>query len=377
MQIVSSEQHSLTSDYQKLFGREVHETLDLQVNGQRLQMQRHERVLVAEQGSAGLLSRTAEPLMSLQALKHLAAEQAIQQKATVARQDPPANIVEEYAPKDADLEKLRVLLEALARLNGDLDSFFKYKTAPVLEPSSVQLVSPTPVVEQVTAQPSAAEFQLSYDYQVTQFQTQQLQVQNSGRVTTADGRQIDFEMNLQMSHSQYRNESISIRAGAALKDPLVVNLQGTPVGLQGGPKVLFDLDADGTPDSMARLAQGSAFLALDRNANGRIDDGRELFGALSGDGFADLAAYDEDANGFIDSGDAVFAQLKLWLPSVKGPGQLLGLAEAGIGALGLHRVAGGFDLIADGELQGQVRSTGMFLFEDGRAGSLQQIDLAV
>ncbi len=73
MQIVSSEQHSLTSDYQKLFGREVHETLDLQVNGQRLQMQRHERVLVAEQGSAGLLSRTAEPLMSLQALKHLAA----------------------------------------------------------------------------------------------------------------------------------------------------------------------------------------------------------------------------------------------------------------------------------------------------------------
>ena len=200
---------------------------------------------------------------------------------------------------------------------------------------------------------------------------------NQPQIIDADGRQIDFEMNLQMSHSQYRNESISIRAGAALKDPLVVNLQGTPVGLQGGPKVLFDLDADGTPDSMARLAQGSAFLALDRNANGRIDDGRELFGALSGDGFADLAAYDEDANGFIDSGDAVFAQLKLWLPSVKGPSQLLGLAEAGIGALGLHRVAGGFDLIADGELQGQVRSTGMFLFEDGRVGSLQQIDLVV
>ena len=56
MQIVSSEQRSLTSDYQKLFGREVHETLDLQVNGQRMQMQRHERVLGAEEGSALLLS---------------------------------------------------------------------------------------------------------------------------------------------------------------------------------------------------------------------------------------------------------------------------------------------------------------------------------
>ena len=53
----------------------------------------------------------------------------------------------------------------------------------------------------------------------------------------------------------------------------------------------------------------------------------------------------------------------------------MSLAEAGIGALSLKNVAGGFDLVADGELQGQVRSTGMFLFEDGRVGSMQQIEL--
>ena len=374
MRIVSTEQHALSSDYQKLIGREINESLDLQVNGQRLQMQRHERVLVAEQGSAALLSRSAQPAISPQALKRLVAENEPRQAASIPSVSAADKALADFAPKEADLEKLRVLLEALARLNGELDSFFKLARPKPMEPF---VISTAQAVVPVAEAPSSDAFQLSYDYHVTQWHTQQLQVNNSGRVTTADGRQIDFDMSLQMSRTEYSSESISLRAGAALKDPLVVNLQGAPVQLQGGQKISFDLDADGQLDSMARLAQGSAFLALDRNGNGQIDDGRELFGALSGDGFADLGAYDDDANGFIDAGDAVFAQLKLWVPDGQGQGQLLSLAEAGIGALSLKNVAGGFDLVADGELQGQVRSTGMFLFEDGRVGSMQQIDLVV
>ncbi len=330
--------------------------------------------MVAEQGSAALLSRSAQPAISPQALKRLVAENEPRQAASIPSVSAADKALADFAPKEADLEKLRVLLEALARLNGELDSFFKLARPQPMEPfviSTAQAV--VPVAEAL----SSDAFQLSYDYHVTQWHTQQLQVHNSGRVTTADGRQIDFDMSLQMSRTEYSSESISLRAGAALKDPLVVNLQGAPVQLQGGQKISFDLDADGQLDSMARLAQGSAFLALDRNGNGQIDDGRELFGALSGDGFADLGAYDDDANGFIDAGDAVFAQLKLWVPDDQGQGQLLSLAEAGIGALSLKNVVGGFDLVADGELQGQVRSTGMFLFEDGRVGSMQQIDLVV
>ena len=374
MRIVSTEQHALNSDYQKLFGREINESLDLQVNGQRLQMQRHERVLVAEQGSAALLSRSAQPAISPQALKRLVAEHEPRQAASIPSVSAADKALADFAPKEADLEKLRVLLEALARLNGELDSFFKFARPKPMEPSAI---STAQAVVPVAEAPGSDAFQLSYDYHVTQWQTQQLQVNNSGRVTTADGRQIDFDMSLQMSRTEYSSESISLRAGAALKDPLVVNLQGAPVQLQGGQKISFDLDADGQLDSMARLAQGSAFLALDRNGNGQIDDGRELFGALSGDGFADLAAFDDDGNGFIDSGDAVFDKLKLWMPDEKGRGQLVSLADAGIGALSLKSVTGSFDLVAEGELQGQVRSTGMFLFEDGRVGSLQQIDLVV
>ena len=45
----------------------------------------------------------------------------------------------------------------------------------------------------------------------------------------------------------------------------------------------FDLDADGREDEISMLGKGSGFLALDKNGNGKIDDGSELFGTKSGD----------------------------------------------------------------------------------------------
>ena len=54
------------------------------------------------------------------------------------------------------------------------------------------------------------------------------------------------------------------------------------------------------------LGSGSGFLALDKNGNGKIDDGSELFGTKSGDGFADLAEYDSDGNGWIDEKGRVY-----------------------------------------------------------------------
>jgi len=68
---------------------------------------------------------------------------------------------------------------------------------------------------------------------------------------------------------------------------------------------LFDIDADGTLDSLTWLAPGMVWLALDRNGNGNIDDGSELFGGATpgadgGSGYKGLAAFDIDGNGYVE-----------------------------------------------------------------------------
>lgn len=69
-----------------------------------------------------------------------------------------------------------------------------------------------------------------------------------------------------------------------------------------------------------RIGVDDAFLAMDRNGNGTIDNGAELFGnftplrsgALAANGFVALAELDDDGSGAIDSRDAVWSRLLLW-----------------------------------------------------------------
>ncbi|MFQ8776527.1 MAG: hypothetical protein ACLR78_02345 [Roseburia sp.] len=77
-----------------------------------------------------------------------------------------------------------------------------------------------------------------------------------------------------------------------LCDPLVINLDSNIANVSD-QKFYFDIDADGSDDSISMLNSGSGYLALDRNGDGIINDGSELFGTQSGNGFADLAAYDK------------------------------------------------------------------------------------
>ena len=76
----------------------------------------------------------------------------------------------------------------------------------------------------------------------------------------------------------------------ALFDPLVINI-GTDSAKVSNQKFKFDLDSDGKEDSISMPTRGSAFLALDKNEDGTINDGNELFGTKSGDGFKDLREY--------------------------------------------------------------------------------------
>ena len=69
-------------------------------------------------------------------------------------------------------------------------------------------------------------------------------------------------------------------------------------------------------------------------------------------------------------------RLRIWSKDAAGQDQLLTLLESNVGALFLGRVETPFSIKgSDNELQGQVRATGMFLREDGGAGTMQQLDL--
>ena len=154
------------------------------------------------------------------------------------------------------------------------------------------------------------------------------------------------------------------------------SLDDVPTGLSD-QKIVFDLDADGVCENIS-VPVGGGFLALDKNGDGDINDGSELFGTGSGDGFADLAEYDSDGNGWIDEADPVFEKLKIWVVDANGNRQLYSLKDKDIGAICLSNTDTEFSLtsLMDNTLNGKIRKSGVFLYEDGRAGHMMHIDIA-
>lgn len=216
----------------------------------------------------------------------------------------------------------------------------------------------------------------TYSNQYYYEETETTTFSTQGTVKCADGREINFNLNLNMSRSfkEYYEENYEM-IEVSMCDPLVINLNGNIADLSD-QTFFFDIDADGEKDKISRLAEGSGYLALDKNGDGTINDGRELFGTTSGDGFADLAGYDEDGNGFIDEGDEIFYKLKIWTMDENGKEKLMPLAAAGVGAIGLQNMSTDFALTNEAnERKGMIRKTGFFLYENGTAGSIQHVDV--
>jgi hypothetical protein len=357
---ISSAQLAMTSTHQKSVSYQVNESLRTWVGERRPDFEKMSR-----------RSSAPSATITLSEVSKAAAEKQTQ----AAAQSKEASDALEESGGDAKTLLMKFLIEAITGHRVKLLTAGDVQNAP--QPSIEGGADPR-AQERGQNSPQRAGWGVEYDRRESYDETETTTFASSGVIKTADGKEINFNLSVAMNRSYHQQSSVSVRAGdAVVKDPLVLNFAGTAAELQS-TRVGFDLNSDGQSEAVPLLGSGSAYLALDLDHDGQISSGKELFGPTSGDGYAELAAYDSDGNQFIDENDAVYGDLRLWTPAAQGGGELVTLRDRDVGAIALTHTSTPFELrSADNQSLGAVRSTGVYLSEDGAAGTVQQIDLTV
>lgn len=280
----------------------------------------------------------------------------------------------ELSLTDEDKQKIMLLQKLLEKLTGKKLKFYGMEKIKLQEPKTGFSI-PVPFKNSKRA---VRGWGIQYDYHESHIERESMSFSSSGIIRTDDGREINFSVQLNMSREFASMKDIHIRAGdVAAVDPLVINLGGTGPGFSNST-FSFDLDCDGNPDQIHRLLPSSGFLALDLNDDGIIHDGKELFGPSTGDGFEELSRYDYDGNEWIDENDPVFDKLRIWVKDEQGNDQLFALGMKGVGAIYVGNIDTQFGIKnMDNSLLAQVRKTGIFIRENGSAGTIQHIDMVV
>lgn len=324
-------------------------------------------VFAGEEGSAAAQVRISQEARQLQQLQQAAAQPLV---AGAAGEPPPPDASLSEDPK---LTVIRLILEALTGK--------KIRVAS-LEPLSPENAGSSPGAAQgakpAESPPARQGWGLEYDLTETAHEQESTTFSATGQITTTDGQTIDFQVQLAMNREFTATNRVQVRAGDAhLVDPLVINFNGKAAELTGG-RFAFDLNADGKTEEISGLAPGSGFLVLDRNQDGKINNGSELFGPASGQGFGELAQLDSDGNGWLDENDPLYGALRVWSRDEAGKDSLATLAQKNVGAILLAPAKTDFALKDSGNaLQGQLRETSVFLGANSGTGTVQEIDLAV
>ncbi|MEW6352264.1 MAG: hypothetical protein AB1646_24705 [Thermodesulfobacteriota bacterium] len=146
-------------------------------------------------------------------------------------------------------------------------------------------------------------------------------------------------------------------------------------------RAFFDLNTDGFAERTGWIAGDDGLLVLDRNGDGIINDGKELFGSgtpLSGggtapNGFQALADLDSNHDGRIDATDEAFSALRIWIDYEEDglcePYQLFSLQDVGIASINLTPTGDGAGTDAQGNTQ---ERTGTFTWADGSTGQMAE-----
>ena len=135
---------------------------------------------------------------------------------------------------------------------------------------------------------------------------------HAGMVYENDGERLE----IQYERVEYlRVEQSEVQVQEA--EPLVIDLNGNGIELtdvRNGEGVAFDITGDGRKERVSWVSPSDGILVYDRNGNGIIDSGKELFGDQHGaaNGFEELAKFDTDNNSTIDKNDSIYNKLNIW-----------------------------------------------------------------
>lgn len=109
-----------------------------------------------------------------------------------------------------------------------------------------------------------------------------------------------------------------------------------------------------------------------------INDGKELFGPSAGNGFEELKQYDSDNNNWIDENDSIWDKLSIWTKDENGNDKLLALGMVGVGAIYVGNIDTEYSIKnSQNTSLGEIKSSSIFLKEDGTAGTIHHIDFVV
>jgi len=320
-----------------------------------------------------------EPVNRVEDLLHLSQTAICCSKDMSAMEVGGAEETALFEIPEKEKQKIRLIEKILEALTG---KHIKIRVPEKTVDKKMEEIDLPSLNEQTSSaqaeQPERQGWGLVYESQESYQETEKTSFTAAGIIKTADGKEINFEAQLNMSRQFITENHISIRAGDGLIiDPLVINYAGQATELTE-TKFSFDLDSNGTPDQISFVSQGNGFLAVDTDNDGKISNGTELFGPQTGDGFNELAPFDEDNNNWIDESDSIFNKLRIWTKDENGNDNLFALGQIGIGAIYLGNIETDFSMKNQAnELQGQAQKTGIFITENGIAGIVQQIDLVV
>ncbi len=246
----------------------------------------------------------------------------------------------------AALTSSQIAALTTARLNALTTAQFK-----ALKPEQIAALRPEQVAALETVDLAAlgtAQLRALGTAQVRALTSAEIEALSTAQIAGMTTSQLAALSSGQLAALSPAQRTAAMTASANRVTPLMLDLDGNGVQtLNMAAGVGFDIGNTGSVASTGWVSPGDGLLVLDRNHNGVIDNGGELFGSgtllpdgsHAVDGFAALATLDANADGVVNAQDTGFSSLAVWIDAnsdgVTQAGELKGLGALGITALNL------------------------------------------